>query len=240
MRYLRNRLTAAQPTIELKPTIVVGPPTNETRSRWQTASSVVGTVVPSVIAATALLLSILAYQDQHRANSDQITMNSIGETDTKRQEAEKVAFWYTYSRPNDLIVQNLGAAPIYNVTVQLRVFLSFGSVRRPGKQYTTSWTPILGTVPPCSKFSIPLSDLQPTGPLADLALKQNGQIPEKADLGNPTSELSFPVIMVFTDANGLTWARSSVGTLTRSHPLSKPLYMEDQSRYQPQADTGCT
>lgn len=240
MRYLRSRPTAAQPIIELKPTIVVSPPPNETRPRWQTASSIIGVVVPSVIAATALLLSVLAYQDQHRANSDQITINSIGETDAQRQEADKVAFWYTYLRPNELIVQNLGAAPIYNTAVQLKVFLGFGSASRPGKQYTTSWTPVLGTVPPCSKFSIPLSDLEPTGLLADVALQQDGQISETTNLGNPISELSFPVRMVFTDANGLTWARSSVGALTRSNPLSKPLDVEDQSRYQPQAETGCT
>jgi hypothetical protein len=228
MRYLRNRPTAAQPVIELKPTIVVSPPANEKRSRWQTASSIVGTVVPSVIAAIALFLSVLAYQDQRRVNSDQITMNSIVATDAERQEAGKVAFWYTYSRPNELIVQNLG--------VQLKVFLSFGS----RKQYTTSWTPLLGTVPPCSRFSIRLSDLEPTGLLVDVALQQNGQISATENLGNPTGELSFPVSMVFTDANGLTWARSSIGTLTPSHPLSKPLDVEDQSRYQPQVDTGCT
>lgn len=235
MRYLWNRPTAAQPVIELKPTIVVSPPPKEKLSRWQIAGSIIGTVVPTVIAATALFLSVLAYQDQRKVNSDQITMNSIEATDAQQQEAGKVAFWYTYSRPNELIVQNLGAAPIYNAAVQLKVFLNFGS-----KKYTTSWTPVLGTVPPCSRLSIRLSDLEPTGILADTALQKNGQISVTQNLGNPTSELSFPVNMVFTDANGLTWARSSIGKLTRSQPLSKPLDVWDQSRYQPQVDTGCT
>jgi hypothetical protein len=236
MRYLRNRPAAAQPVIELKPTIVVSPPPKENRSRWQIASNILGTVVPTIIAATALFLSVLAYQDQRKVNSDQITMNSIEATGAQQQEADKVAFWYTYSRPNKLIVQNLGAAPIYNAVVQLKVFLTFGSK----KNYTTSWSPVLGTVPPCSRLSIPLSDLEPTGILANLALQENGQISAAQNLGNLTGELSFPVNMVFTDANGLTWARNSIGKLTRSHPLSKPLDVEDQSRYQPQVDTGCT
>ena len=236
MRYHRNRPAAAQPVIELKPTIVVSPPPKEKQSRWQIASSIIGTVAPTIIAATALFLSVLAYQDQRQVNSDQITMNSIEATDAQQQEADKVAFWYTYSRPNKLIIQNLGAAPIYNTAVRLEVLLTFGSK----KNYTTSWTPALGTIPPCSRLSIPLSDLEPTGIMADVALQVNGQIPATRNLGNPTGELSFPVNMVFTDGNGLTWARNSIGKLTPSQPLSKPFDEDDQSRYQPQVDTGCT
>lgn len=240
MRHLRRRLKAAQPIIELKPTIVVSPPPKEIRPSWQTVGIVAGAAVPIGISITALFFSIFAYQDQQRADTNQITANSIEEADAQRQNADKVAFWYTYSRPNELIVQNLSAAPIYNTDIQLRVYVSFGPAQKPGKSYTIPWTPSLGTVPPCSKFSIPLSDLEPPGPLVDQVLQDNGQIPEKAKIGDPTDELAFPIKMVFTDASGLTWTRSSVGTLTRSKPLSKPWDVDDQSRYQPQADAGCT
>lgn len=240
MRYLRNRSSAAQPIIELKPTIVVSPPAKEERPPWQNASIAAGAVVPIAISAIALFFSVLAYQDQHEANAKQIKVNEIAVANSQRQDADQVAFWYTYSRPNMLIVQNLGGAPIYNTAVQLKIFVSFTtSARKPGKQYTIFWTPELGTVPPCSEFSIPLSDLDPPGPLVDQALRDNGQIPENANIGEPSTELSFPIKMNFTDANGLTWNRSSIGTLTRSAPLAKPLAAFDQSRYKPHADPGC-
>jgi hypothetical protein len=49
-------------------------------------------IVPIVISAIALKFSVLAYQDQHAANAEQVKENSAAEIEMQRQDADQVSF----------------------------------------------------------------------------------------------------------------------------------------------------
>src|SRR6266487_3653098 len=126
------------PTIELKPTIVVSPPAKESRPWWHTFGLIILATVPIIISSIALWISILGYQDQRTAST--------------QQYSRLVTSWVDHLPDNTvrLNVQNLGNGPIDGVFMHLANKGESGSLQNKAIL-------AINDVPPCSIRSLDLS-----------------------------------------------------------------------------------
>lgn len=165
------------------------------------------TIMPSLIAIGALIVSFLAFADQHGV--DQSAAISA-----RQAYAAQVSWWLLPSRSKDhgfyLIIQNRGHTPIYNVTVYMNV-----GEEGSDANATPPVRVILrdDIIPPCATDT--------TRPL-DAVIKnsnKNGKI-YGSGAAFPTVVNSTVEKIAFTDVTGMTWYRSSVGNLSMGVPIS--------------------
>jgi hypothetical protein len=174
------------------------PPKHVHRIRWWAWLTGFITILVSV---GALIVSFMAYQDQHAADL-------AADVAEQQQYADQVAFWIGLGNgnpyaPPEIIVQNRGAAPISDVVVAL---YDTGAHNARGA-YVGGKFP-LGLIPPCTISSTPLSKSQ-----ADLFLGPG--MPPQAGSFYFGSEMGFRSWITFTDADGQSWERTGDGGLIR-------------------------
>src|SRR5271169_7044528 len=141
-------------------------------------------VAPIAISIIALIISLLAYIDQHNANQ-------IASTSAAMAEANKVAFWSTPSTSSAgfalVTVQNDNILPIQNVHILV-------SATYYGKRVVTIYIFIdpMDTLAPCSNYLINV--LQFTSDYAERTEHLEGL----SGWGIQALE--------FTDSSGITWS----------------------------------
>ena len=178
------------------------------------------TAVPILISVVALIVAVLSYQDQHSADIAAATASEAA-------NANLVSFW----TPNvhEVVVENLGQTPVFNVTLNFGDVLEVISSSPPLSQLKISELGLpadIGTLPPCSVATIntdpQVSRVSPPSNLHGLAA-QRWQALEKtlekvlSTLQTWPGLLTRPSTLVteisFTDPNGRNWVRSITGEL---------------------------
>jgi hypothetical protein len=191
-------------------------------SAWTTAT----VLIPIVVAVVALVISGLAYTDQHTADSAAL---AAAATASEHKYADQVAFWIDVGRGARLpviMVENLGSAPIANAQLTLRLTLP-STV--PNAYYTQAFA--LGVIPPCTVSSTVMT--------AQQAREFEGDAtPSASDFGQVAGQklLSFDSWLNFTDASGRSWQRNGDGGLRELTRVSAmPAVVSLQSTYEPTA-----
>jgi hypothetical protein len=153
----------------------------------------VGTVVALLVSIIAVVISLLAYFDQHSA--DQAASILVEES-----SAAKVGFWLVASNPpsefDQVAIENDGVLPIANVR------LIANGVAHDQNQ-DTDYVIVLpeNTLPPCTVYTA-------------AALQQGYDYVINSQ--HVTTLYGMQIeYLEFTDPSGVTWTRSSTGVLTR-------------------------
>jgi hypothetical protein len=151
--------------------------------------------LPLVISIAAVLIALLTYIDQH--DSDRASAAAA-----EQAYAARVGFWFVSpDKPGQLPeidVDNAGVLPISNVRVLLTA-TGYPWVEPPGTELY--WATVEEhTIPPCEIVTSPVEQivLNHVRPLKGVSYKLTIQSLE------------------FTDASGLTWARSVDGALAQA------------------------
>lgn len=183
-------------------------------------------LIPIVVSLAALAVSVLAYIDQHTADTAAL---AAAATAREHKYADQVAFWIDVGRGVRLpvlMVENLGSAPIANVQLTLRLTLP-STVR--DAYYTEVFA--LGVIPPCTVSSTVMTAQQ-------ARQFEGGATPSAAAFGQVAGEktMLFDSWLNFTDASARSWQRNGDGSLrgvTRISPM--PAVVSLQSTYTPTA-----
>jgi hypothetical protein len=187
------------------------------RSRAGRAWDIATVVAPIGISVIALVVAVLAYQDQHSANSSAAAAN-------EKAYANLVSFWYAYSNSygypdsNYLIIQNLGQAPLYQVYL---VFTVPAGATAPDSLKASIDS--LGVLPPCSVSRLDIRVASLNGKQALL----------------PASKAFSSTALVFTDTNGVTWERAFSGVLRRGRAPTNFRAPPSQALIGTKHATGC-
>jgi hypothetical protein len=112
------------------------------QSKWKRVKAV-WAVVASIIAVSALVLSILTYLDQHQAH--------IAATLSAEQAyAEKVSYYLKGNGDSEqIVVENLGESPVSNVMLTGESISSKTDFLHPGYEASIH----LGALPQCSRMT---------------------------------------------------------------------------------------
>jgi hypothetical protein len=185
--------------------------TRQRPGRWV---RLVRLILPTAISIVAVIVSVLAFIDQHSA--DQRTA-----TAAQQAYADKVSYWQVpvAGRPDasELMIQNRSTAPISSVNLNVYAAPPYETVSVPLNLN-------VGIVPPCSIITTTILQEAAATELELIELTAGGRVVRKlfeaslkAILGEhrvPAPRVNVNVnSMTFTDASGLTWTRSSAGTL---------------------------
>lgn len=123
----------------------------EQTPRWRRVVTVTWTVLKKAgagaLAVAALVISIIALQDQQAVNAD--ARNSA-----RRAEADLVSYYPTPNSPSAVTVVNLGSKPVWDL------FLDANVDYNPPNTY--EWAMYLGTLPECTAETFDI--LQDSGP----------------------------------------------------------------------------
>ena len=116
------------------------------------AWSVARVVGPSMVAVTALVISVLAYADQHAAMQDQSQVDKAQVAASNEQYAEHVSYLAQYNAAGNLEVTliNTSSSPIFGV----RLAAELDGIYADGSNYTSYLAYYIGTVPPCSRSNV--------------------------------------------------------------------------------------
>lgn len=162
--------------------------------------SIARVVGPSVVAVTALVISLLAYADQHAATQDQSQVDKAQITASNELYAEHVFYLVRDSAGSNLEVTliNTSSSPIFGV----RLAAELTGFYPNGNNYSFPLTYYIGTAPPCSRSNV-VADMAVAADVAmrnpnDPALKY--KMPHRSDLFFITQGVYF------TDRNGLDWS----------------------------------
>jgi hypothetical protein len=167
------------------------------------AWAIASTIASIAISICALVVSIFAYQDQRDAYLSVVA-------GAHRADAELVSFAAsTYSYDQVATIQNLGQAPIYDVSLDADVLVSAPLVLDPGEtevKRSAHFPVLIGTIPPCSISTINLSD--------NLYLESAARM-----MGASQNMIAiYPLDVRFTDANGSSWLAGGPGQLKQVRP----------------------
>jgi hypothetical protein len=171
---------------------------HSTRVFWSRLWAIAKVLGPSAVAITALIISLLSYKDQHKAD-EAVAAASL------RQQAELVNFFQ--SEYNGAVqIDNYSDEPV--TKAELMTDVTFGR-----KTYALSIG--IGSMPACSTGSIKASALEEWQSSLLLSLPNGGS--QRASKG--------PVLvssMLFTDNNGNNWRYLAGGPLETSVPSHDP------------------
>ncbi len=189
------------------PPPIIAPPvqqpvTQAKATLWARAWSVARVVGPSVVAVTALVISVLAYADQHEATQAQSQVDKAQVAASNEQYAEHVSYLEQYNAAGNLEVTliNTSSSPIFGV----RLAADLDGTYADGGNYTSYVTYYIGTVPPCSRSNI---DADAAVAFSDM---KNPDDPALKYEGPPISDLYLLAQGVyFIDRNGVDWSYSN-------------------------------
>ena len=190
-RVMRQRMCSAKQ--------LTGHPAGKVRhSQFGRLWTIMAVTVPIIVSAIALAVSLLSYRDQHRTDTSAAAA-------TERAAADLASVWDSYG-PLSVTVQNLGQAPIYNVTLLTTAYVPPDATPRlrAMARHEKANNPLpLGIIPPCSSSIVTLANLFIQG-YEDFSARWP-----------PGMEGVIVTGAEFTDANGINWGRSMTGTLRR-------------------------
>jgi hypothetical protein len=183
-------------------------------SAW-TRTTVLVTIVVSV---AAIVVSVLAYSDQHHTDSAALAAAALA---SEQQYARQVAFWVDVGqgvRLPVLMVENLGSSPIANAELTLRQIVDSTG---PQENYAEK-NFALGVIPPCTISSTPINIIEPNGNFGNAA----------ADFHSIAGAPFFDTWLNFTDAAGKSWQRNGDGSLRElAHISPMPAVVSLHSTY---------
>jgi hypothetical protein len=163
-------------------------PSQSPRGKWW--GSMIRTCAPLSVSLAALVVSTLAYVDQHKSDNAAIIAK-------QESYARRVSFWLANNPRKPvplLLIQNRSDAPISDVVVKL-------GINDGNRNIVDTMLPV-GTIPPCSLDKISWSKFaqQNTGPHITIQGESLPLSPEQ---------------ITFTDADAVTWTRFWDGSLEK-------------------------
>lgn len=188
------------------------------------ASKVAG---PAVIAVAALVISGLAYNDQHRADAAQNQADIAAEVAGEQAYADQVSFWLVptgNARVFKLAIQNRNPVPISSVYAQNTVGPS-SDVNLPFNAQindalsTLSYVP-LGIIPPCSIVTTAALEIAADDEAKVISRSEDLPSKTRSALMKPGAIGVNIFSLQFTDPNGMIWSRNFNGQLTKPKTLA--------------------
>jgi hypothetical protein len=190
------------------------------RGFWSRLWSTAKVIGPSVVAVTAIVISLLTYEDQHRANQE--SANSY-----MRQQAQLVSFFQPVGSRQDsgtIMINNYSEAPVSDVAFLANVILD------DGRSFST--TIPIGSIPACSHGSITGSMIQNyfdgiTFTLWSSATSGSATLSSN-EFPNDNNYRLTVATMYFTDNDGVDWQYSTGEALeTARLPLNNSVLSND-------------
>ena len=176
-------------------------------------------LVPIVVSVVAIVISVLAYVDQHHTDSATLAAAALA---AEQQYARQVAFWVNDGQGVPvpvLMVENLGSAPIANAELTLRITLPSTVPNAYAEQSFD-----LGVIPPCTISSTVMTSLH--GPFGESG----------ASLYSTDPLFQFDSWLNFTDSAGQSWQRNGDGSLRELASIAAmPAVVSLHSTYRPTA-----
>jgi hypothetical protein len=159
------------------------------KAGWARAWSVAKVAGPTAASLAALVISLLAYNDQHRADSLQAQAQRAADADELRHDAELVS--WSLDSSSDVVIVNASTSLITGVLISN----GYTITKKTNGQYDIEpgITNSLAELGPCSMVTV---SAKGQSPLAKADLKSGGV-----------------VSIFFTDRYGKFWMLSSTGSL---------------------------
>jgi hypothetical protein len=220
-------MPSPQPHTE-KRTSVLAPIKNAREKSILNAWTSTTTLIPIVVSVAALAVSALAYFEQRGNDAATLAAASLS---AEQQYASQVSFWIDVDKgiPKPvLVVENLGAAPIANVNVNLSIVLP-SSVQGAIAEQNYA----LGVIPPCMISSTAMTADEIVG--GNAANQASASAAEfQQFVASPST--GFNSWVDFTDAAGRSWRRNGDGSLREINDIpAMPAVVSLQSTFKPTA-----
>lgn len=196
---------------------------------------------PAIASAIAIVISVLAYTDQHSADEKQAQVDQAAAVAGQRAYATEVSYWLVPggqgARP-DLVIQNRSSAPVSHVAVMLQpeddpdgVISEFpdgahilASTRESPTFKQMYW---YGIIPSCTVLTITRAIRRLYTFLVQSILY--GAHLTKGAKREVTYDLHLTINVTsvkFVDGNGVSWQRNANESLDRAPPV-QPLFGND-------------
>lgn len=176
-------------------------------------------VGPIVVSVTALIISALSYNDQHRADVAALIAS-------RQAYATQVSFWLVATnnpRVDYLVIQNRSNAPVMEVyakttpgsTLNPNVHSRILDAIEEDLQFV-----YLGIIPPCSVVTTSALQLEVRRAIQIISQQQHISHKLTDTLMRPGVIQANMFGLQFTDADGATWFRTFDGKLTKPAELA--------------------